>query len=396
MVPLADGFPGKQTERGVVPHPIFGTYLLRDMLTVFDKTGQNLEDARKLADAAISRMRPRGDALIFWYGDDGLSQLDGTHYSGLTQARYLQPLISVAKATGEAKYFEAARRVFQSLKIPASEGGVHRLHKGDSVVEEYAGKVPTYVLNGWTTAILELFGYATSSGDQEAQQFALSNVRALKALLPLYDVPDLANSRYQLVGSTVHRFRSKSPIKALSGFVRVGEDIFPFEHGNSGNPRWTNQIRQSVPKQFRLNTLLSRAFTCKIVVRFKAESDCTLRWDVAPGRYQTQGTAIYPDGFTPVKEIAAKAGLNTIVLDPPWESLNLIGYPTNFRKVIAGKRYNVYHWLHVRNLERLFEITHDFEIEEWAHKWRGYARKWPELYPESDIAYSAPGAGISW
>ena len=50
---LDDGYPGRWTDEGLVPHPIYGTYVVIDHLNLFERTGDRrfLEAARRAGGA---------------------------------------------------------------------------------------------------------------------------------------------------------------------------------------------------------------------------------------------------------------------------------------------------------------------------------------------------------
>ena len=48
----------------------------------------------------------------------------------------------------------------RSLTIPSSQGGVMLERPYGPVLEEYPNEIPVYILNGWTTALVAILGYA--------------------------------------------------------------------------------------------------------------------------------------------------------------------------------------------------------------------------------------------
>lgn len=90
---LPDGFPGRQTDDGVRPHPTYGTDVIQDYLGLYMRTRETryLDAARKVADAAIARMDDLEGALVFRvHPGSGVTPVPGSYYSGLTQGRYLE------------------------------------------------------------------------------------------------------------------------------------------------------------------------------------------------------------------------------------------------------------------------------------------------------------------
>jgi hypothetical protein len=57
----------------------------------------------------------------------------------------------------------------------------------------------------------------------------------------------------------------------------------------------------------------------------------------------------------------------------------LLAYPTNFLKRDAGRLYNGYHWLHVKQLGNLYEMTGHQILDDYARQWQSYTERWREL-----------------
>jgi len=197
---LADGYPGRRTQHGVVAHPLYGTYVIGDYLRQWRATGKQeyLHAARKVADAGIARMERIENGLVFYYKPNvGLSSLPNTFYSALTQARWLHRFDELNRATKASQYEAAAGQVLNSLRIPVERGGVLKQLPNGVALQEYPHTVTTYTLNGWMTAMIILNEYEGRWADQANELFK-KNLDGLLSMLPLYDVPEIANSRYQL------------------------------------------------------------------------------------------------------------------------------------------------------------------------------------------------------
>lgn len=405
-VALADGFPARRTSKGLVAHPIYGTYLIRDYLWAFRKTRDEgfLHAAKRIGKAALDRMEAKGPASVFWYEEDGLAPTRGKHYSGLTQARYLMPLHNLWGATGDPAFRDASMRVFESLRLPVEEGGVMRTHSDGFVVEEFPHDVPALILNGWTTAMMQIFDLAKAEKDnQEVSEFADGNMRALSTLLPLYDIPEIANTRYQLAGFNSFRLRSEknASLSFLSGQVTIGDK----EHrillkDEVRSPRWESHLRGSPSGSSLLFTLvLSRASEpapnkLKVSLQSSASDRIALEYADHPYDPFTSGISLSsPSEWRTIATTQIGPGIQNIEIDIAWPSVPIIGYPTNFKKKIAGKNQNVYHWMHVTNLEALAPVGPP-EVAEWATKWRTYAERWATmpLYSSGDLNLSQFGA----
>ena len=201
---LHDKYPGKYVSGTLVPHPIYGVYVINDYLNSFKETGNtsNLHAAITVADAAISRMVLDNKMLLFFYEPDW--QLTGTPYryvSGLTQSHYLDQLSRLAQLTGEHRFTEAAELVLQSLDTTVEKGGcLTNIPTYGPAIEESPDRPRDMVLNGWLTSLRNIHRYIQRSNSKKAQSLFDRNINTLKKLLPLYDAADLANSRYRLRG----------------------------------------------------------------------------------------------------------------------------------------------------------------------------------------------------
>jgi hypothetical protein len=88
---LPDGYPGKLDGGSVIVQPIYGRYVIADYLRQYrvSPTPELRDAIAMVAHAAVARMEPVGDALVFWYPEElRISRQPEKHYSGLTQAYY--------------------------------------------------------------------------------------------------------------------------------------------------------------------------------------------------------------------------------------------------------------------------------------------------------------------
>src|SRR5699024_12553043 len=114
-----------------------------------------LEAVKHVADAAVEQMTQIGDGLAFLY--DGkktaVASREGTFYSGLTQARYIEGLKNLVRLPGTDRFREPLAAIVRSLLIPAEEGGVARYtDDGGSISEKHPSVAPDWPLHGWPTA----------------------------------------------------------------------------------------------------------------------------------------------------------------------------------------------------------------------------------------------------
>ncbi|XBQ16168.1 MAG: D-glucuronyl C5-epimerase family protein [Oceanicaulis sp.] len=399
---LDDGYPGVRNPDGeLVPHPAYGAYVIRDYLTQYRQTGEArfLEAAELVAARAVARMDLFKGALVFWYRPrKDLLVSDHVIYSGLIQARYLQAFSELYEVTGDRRHLATAEQVLASLALSTEEGGVLRPRPGGgAVIEEWPDPaMGNFVLNGWTTAMLIVHEYAERHGSEAARALFERNLIALKAMLALFDMPEIANSRYQLAGISAMRLRM-SPVGGswVSGEVVVpGEGIVPI--AESGDDRWTNFVIS--PPGYRApiaNIVLNYvSYPEPNVVRVTvlAEHAGEIGLDLLIGDYDPLASMIVDRDWAEIGRAEVTPGVNEIAFEIPWEAARFTAYPTNFRKEIGGRHFNVYHFLHIENLSRLAAITGEPSFDAYADRWQTYAdERWPEmpLYADAGVELRA-------
>lgn len=399
---LEDGMPGRRTENGVVPHPIYPTYVVDNFIREWrlKKDRSFLDGAETVMNAALSRMEDFKGSLVFWYTPEmGLTALPGKFYSGLTQARYLQTLEMLARETGDKKYLDAAERVLTSLMIPVAEGGVARESHGGMVIEEWPhGMMSIYTLNGWTTAMVLLADYAEKTGSKRAKEFFDQNVTTLEALIQNFDAEELANTRYNLAGYAYMRVRFPGAEGQLhSAQIDIpDEGTFPVTD-TADKTRWTNFVMgKRSGRLVRMNVVLNRASAPKPNVfraRVSSAKARVAEVQILGGHYvPTQTRQENTDWLTLGKvEIGPKP--RDIEVSIPWEKADLIAYPTAFTKKIGGKSYNSYHYIHMRQVRRIAKVSGSAKLAAYADKWDEYPARWPAMpvYRDAQIELRSYG-----
>ncbi|WP_017931910.1 D-glucuronyl C5-epimerase family protein [Robiginitomaculum antarcticum] len=392
---LPDGYPGILKTDGVTAHPIYGSYLLYEYIylhrTQGKKTTIYLDAAKRVADATLRRMDyiEEFDALGFFYTDqDGLTYWPGRFISGLTQARYLPMFYDLYIVTGEEKYKVAATQILNSLKIPQNEGGVMIMTPFGVAVEEYPHEIPTYVLNGWTTIILEMLRYHDKSGDQAALDFATENIKTVEKMMPLYDYPNLLLSRYQLTGFAYMKVRFKKQRNCgISGFSTSVAGVWHDDIAGEDN-RWHNFIHPkgrgedgfAEKREQMINVVLSRIDEDrKVKVDVVCKEDDEAIFFIGNGDYMPTMSAMPTKRWIEVGRASIPVGSSTVSMTFSADNMELLGYPTNFAKEIGGIRRNVYHWLHINNLELISEFYQSDVFTHYIGKWRSYTDQWKSL-----------------
>ncbi|PZE21136.1 D-glucuronyl C5-epimerase family protein [Paenibacillus xerothermodurans] len=393
---LTDGYPGRLINGKIEPHPLYGTFVLRDYLTQYEqKRDPRVKEAiMRVCDAAIARMKPYRGALVFWYAfGTPFNHSSKSYYSGLTQSHYAALFAQVYQITGKEEYKVAAKKIYKSLLIPQKRGGVfYRSTKGPSV-QELPMHPNGYVLNGWLTILSNIKNYARIFNDRQANKFWAENVSCLKRLLPLYDLPKVANSRYTLNGPAAIELHV--PVKDIEiKDVRLkipGEGVY---HVPVTAPKhsWSHYISpQAVKKKAgkllfngydaRINVLLSRfsyPSRNKLLITLVSKQSTSLSVKVAHGDFLATSNRQQNQKYTVIGKRRLKKGSNHIEIGLPWKLLGLIGYPTTFKK-IGDAYYNNYHFIHIVKLEELYRLTGDQIFREYARKWKSYVKRWSNM-----------------
>ena len=409
-----DGYPGRRTKYwGLVPHPIYGPYVISNYLSLFKKTKETrfLEAACRVADAALARMDDQGGMLRFFYEPEwGLGKSGERRYvSGLTQSRYLDQLSQLHEISGETRYAEACTRVLRSLATPVEEGGVLASTPHGPVIEEAPHTPRDLVLNGWLTAIRNLRRYLDRTDSEEAKRLLASNLETLASLLPHYDAPDVLNSRYRIRGDGTVRLTlgNHRGVHLERPTLDIpGDDVYPLS--DEAETRWHMGFKGGVEREgnrfaatsdrIRMNLVLSLlSMPEPNVLRFSVETPraTTLVVELADGPYLPLGYKLQETGWKQVEEVTLEPGTNLVEIELGFDEISPFVYPTNFLKKIGGRHYNVYHYIHI---DALASLCDEYEIEaicEFAERWREYVKKWPELpaYRDEDIEldrYKAP------
>ena len=132
------------------------------------------------------------------------------------------------------------------------------------------------------------------------------------------------------------------------------------------------------------------------------------------GKSKREGVAkisISTGDYSPVRNTTSDAwvalgryplgpGENRIEIPIDWALVAPVGLPTTFDKEVDGRKFNVYHFLHIYNLTQLARMTGEEEFAHYAAKWTEYTRRWADmpLYRDAGAelcAYSAENVVIA-
>lgn len=417
----ADGYPAKQVDDGAVVHPMYGSYVLGDYARQYQVTRRSeYRDAlRRVAAATERRMTVIDDALAFYYEpDSGLSSYPGRYYSGLTQANYVVGFCKAFLATKEQSYLDLARRAFRALLIPSDEGGVYQSLPVGATIEEYPGRLPLLTLNGWLTTlrnIIYLRGVESRQAPHSTAEIDAvlhENLAALVKLLPEYDVPAIANSRYQLAGFLKIRLLvPKRATLTLSAAELVFPDLGQFSIGADCGNRWENGFLSGVEMQDGRMGITGQAGIMNVVLtrcpwsrpprlRLNASmpqaTKSSVQAELGLGDYDPLLSSCPSRRWQPLGAREVSSGNDWLEWEVDVEDADMLGYPTNFKKIIGGQNVNVYHKIHVVALYHIWSFCRQNSafsayrevVETFLLTWRGYMTQWDgmAIYRDAGVA----------
>ena len=401
MVLLEDGFPGRLKGGRVVVHPMDGRYLLEALLDAqAERPKRRLHAAiARTARAVVGRAEPLGDALVLRYVDTASSMAGGqSHPSGLPQAYYAVALTRAARLLGDGALQVAADRFFAALLVPVADGGVLYPNGNGVALAQVPTRPRDLILNGWVSMLVSVHRYAELRDAQPARELFAANLDTLRRLLPLYDVPALRLSRYGLTGPLQLRLDVSAPgVKVTDLRVALpgeGEVRLPAREGGRWTPRADVQdvARRTARGRVETVTLREGTLRCTAVLsragypepnrlrfRVTSRSKATLTTSAHVGQYDADASSPIEREWVELDSRPIEAGTHAVEIAIPYETVDLVAYPTHFTRGLGGERVNSYHGTHIVRLRELAAITGDPELAEWAERWAGYVTEWPDL-----------------
>ncbi|TLP75583.1 D-glucuronyl C5-epimerase family protein [Nesterenkonia sphaerica] len=393
---LPDGYPGRRTQDELFAHPLYGPYVIADYVHQFRMTKKQayLDAACKVADAALAHMTSVGEGLAFIYSQEKtkVSRKKGSWYSGLTQARYVDVFNKLLALPGTERFQGPLSGILSSLEVPVGEGGVAgAADNGGLIIEEYPSLAPDCTLNGWTTATCILRDYAKANNDEQAWNLFDRSVRGLEALVPIYDVPEYATSRYKLKGPAAVRLQPESTeltVKSVqvdipgAGTFDANSDLDP---GGAALPKGPRRIKIGQKQSFTVE-LSRRTFPKPNTVLFAVEAaeNGSVRASIGDNTYDPMTSLVVPKFENDLGTFEVHQGTNFIEVPVPWVEAELIAYPTNFGKAIAGRQFNQYHWIHVDTLSKIVDETDSDLLRYYRDRWERFPKKWRAISEYQD------------
>jgi hypothetical protein len=295
-------------------------------------------------------------------------------------------------------FLESSKKILESLFIKQSDGGVlKQFHSGVSI-EENPNEIPLYTLNGWLTAIINVKRYTDLVNSERAEELFSKNVDSVERIIDLYDVEELANSRYHLSGlcSLKVRFLNGFRPTVIRGSVTIPQEgEFPIKLQQSENVyKYSNYIKDKkhanvnhypvTTEEVEINIVLSMiSFPDENSVSFELETSEGGEMEVliGVGDYDLFSGDLRPTRWISLGKFNVSKNTPRIWVAIPWREAWLVAYPTSFGKKIGGKNYNVYHYIHINRIKTLYDYTKREKFNKYHLKWIGYTKRWPEMEP---------------
>lgn len=121
----------------------------------------------------------------------GIYKLEVPWRSGMAQGEGISALNKAYEITGDVSYLECAKYALNAFFIDVKNGGVtYKDSENDWWFEEYAGAldgVEPRVLNGAIYAVIDVYDFWKTTGDQDAQTLFIKGVNGIKNRLGQYD-----------------------------------------------------------------------------------------------------------------------------------------------------------------------------------------------------------------
>ncbi|WP_159701003.1 D-glucuronyl C5-epimerase family protein [Arthrobacter sp. 18067] len=387
---LPNGYPGRRTDGVLMAHPIYGPYVITDYLIQYGLTKDPifLEAAIRVADVSVAMMEPLHDGLVFNYDEERakVSSKKGTWYSGLTQSRYVDVLSKLLAYPDTKRFRGPLKAVLTSLTIPVEDGGVARYTSdGGLIIEEYPATFPNCTLNGWTTATCILLDVAKATNDDSDWDVFNKSVRGLESIIGLYDVPELANSRYKLEGDATFQLSpAGSALEVTDCQVVVpSAGVFPanVEGDQAGEALKAGPLAIRDGKLGRVKVRLSRfswPSPNKLLMKVTAERAALVKVAIGETTYNPFGSVPKVTGQKHLQEFDLLPGENLLEITVPWIAAEMVAHPTNFSKKLTGRQFNVYHYIHIDTLTKIVEQSGSEILRYYLDKWKHAPSLWAD------------------
>lgn len=128
--------------------------------------------------------------------------------------------------TGDKQYFKAAHKAIDFMLVPIENGGTaYYEENGGVILEEYAHKERSTVLNGWIFAFFGLYDFCKITNDIKYIEKMNKTIQAMCELLPEYDIGYW--SKYDLTGKVASPAYQNLHVALLNVMAEItGRDIY--------------------------------------------------------------------------------------------------------------------------------------------------------------------------
>jgi hypothetical protein len=413
MVLLPDGFPGKRVGARVLPHPIWGTYLIDGFLRAYQRT-HDVRSRRALlivARAAVRRMKPFHESLVFWYEPGrtvtwtGMSRRE---YSALTQAYYTDRLSAAALATGAEDLRAASEWTFRSLLVRTALGGVRSPGQVGPVLEEAPQTVPSAILNGWLSALASLKRYAARTGSTDAAALVRSSAREAAARLGRYDLANVLGIAYAGLGRLTLRLDVPQGTALTGASLGLDRRSIRLRLAVGGAASDVVQVVRCGARRARTIiatcprllvdvpvTSAGIAGTNSVRLTLRGTTGTPVRGTLYRGIYRyvhDRGRSVV--GWTGRQTVSGSSSIKTVTVSLSAAQIRAALTPTTFKRV-GGHRINSYHRIPVQRLREL-AAEGGPAFTSYANRWSSYACRWRghpayRLLPARDLTCQAGG-----
>lgn len=197
-------------------NPIYGVFFLKQYQKKYNltKNKKYIRYIDLMTKSLLKKSEYHHNARIFNYAPTGnVSRMYHKHYSGLTQSYYVEAYSNLYKIFENPYYKKLAIEFAKSIAIEKKDGGVLFHRENAYGIEEVPSEPNEWILNGWLSALVSLHRANEVLKDKALAALIHKNVDTLDRIIHLYDVPELANSRYSL--TQFFYFRIRQPEYAI-------------------------------------------------------------------------------------------------------------------------------------------------------------------------------------
>lgn len=222
---------------------------------------QRYDQFIRAANWLVHNLAMNNDGIYVWmhnFDFEYYKTLKAPWYSGLAQGQGISLLLRAAKATGDAKYTDAAEKAFISFTVRVENGGVIDIDSAGSYwIEEYV-LLPTLdktkILNGFIWALWGVYDYYVVTKNDDVLNLYEKFVETIIHNLDKYDTGYWSYYELtpQLIKNIASSFYHKLHIVQLSIMYKItGKSVF-----KEYSVRWENYMNN---KLFKFIALIYKA-----------------------------------------------------------------------------------------------------------------------------------------